>query len=147
MKYRQRIIVLVLSFLAVNGVTSYVLVRNLGDERYPIDGDSIGLPMLLTFFLGLFCLLLLSLAVKLVYFDRLVRFSDRGVVQRVCVIFLLVGLSLLPLALMVSAAGFWSMPHHWTIAWCLFAVASIVVLLLGRDVWWLVSGTQRRRRC
>jgi hypothetical protein len=147
MKYWHRLVLIVMALLAVNGSTYLVLSHNLEAGAYPVDGDSIGIPMVSTLFLSLAGALFLLSAFSLVFIGSIVRFSQKGNLHLSAVILLLVLLNLPPLFLLFLGAGFWSLPNHYLLLSTMIIMLAIVAGVLIRDIRWLISDPVLKRDC
>ncbi len=53
-KQRYQFLIFIIAWAACNEILSRVLFENLKNDVYPMDGDSIGIPMMENLFLGIF---------------------------------------------------------------------------------------------
>ena len=147
MRYWHRLVLIVIALLAVDGSTYLVLSHNLDAGVYPVDGDSIGIPMVSTLILSLVGAIFLLSALSLVYIGSIVRFSQKGKVHLSAVILLMFLLNLPPLFLLFLGAGFWSMPNHYMLLAIMVVTLTIVAGVFVRDIRWLISNPALKRDC
>ena len=147
MRFWHRLMLIVIALLAVDGSTYLVLSHNLEAGVYPVNGDSIGIPMVTTLLLSLVGAVFLLSALSLVFIGSIVRFSQKGKAHLSAVILLLVLLTLPPLFLLFLGAGFWSMPNHYLLLAIMVIMLTVVAGVLIRDIRWLISNPALKRDC
>ena len=140
MKAGQRLLVLLLTLSAIDGTTWAVVVQNQRKALYPVDADSIVIPILDTVILSTLVLPFLLLVWWLpsaAFFDRLRR---RGTVGGVCMNGLLFA-SYLPAVLFgLGGVAYWAVPNHYWIASSYVALLLVLALFAALDVRRVVAG-------
>ena len=122
-----------LAFLLLVDIIAYVVLhRNLREEIYSVDADSISIPLMQTAYLSAFAAVLLTVVVALS------AFALRAARQPLASLWI-VGPSIIALAIsyllavvfFVIWAGFWLEPHHYAISVaCGCALMAVLLLAL-----------------
>lgn len=114
--------------MLVNYATWFVTATNQKAGLYPIDADSIGIPIMLT---NVICLLMLPVLLAicgLTNKNMLIGLKSKGHVIRLVVKINLVLLYSIPIALASYGLSYWSHPGHYLIA---ASYAILLVVFLG----------------
>ncbi len=131
MKKWKRFFVLFLSLVAVNAVTWTIVEKNYHNNIYPVDGDSISIPLFLTIFYSIvvsFLFVAISLLPTAKFFKRI---CSRGRFWRCGMGTLLFALYLVAMLFAIGGAGYWSDPNHYWIALLyLFLFLELVIFLV-----------------
>lgn len=125
MKPLHKLAILVVALVMVNLVTWLVVTTNQSNAIYPIDADSISIPLFSSFLASLFALPFFTV----IAFFPTVRFvamrCSRSAVWSVAVgLFLLVAY-LAGAVYAITSAAYWAAPHHYLIT------SSYTILLIG----------------
>jgi hypothetical protein len=139
MKGWKRLLVLTLALVLINGATWVVVVENQHNGVYPIDGDSIGIPIISTLVASSFVLPLLVLIGLLPGAQFLSRLCSRGQAWTVCVNLLLFALYVAAALFAIGGAGYWAIPNHYWITVCYFVLLLALVLFFALDARRLLS--------
>lgn len=118
MKRWQRLLVFILSLVLINRTTWIVVEENQRNGLYPVEGDSISIPIFGTQGASLFALPFLVLIGLLPGARFLNRLCSRGWAGSVCVALLLVSLYLAAALFAVRGADYWAFPYHYWISVC-----------------------------
>lgn len=129
----KRLLVLILALVLVNGATWVVVVENQHSGIYPIDGDSIGIPIISTLVASSFVLPLLVSIGLLPGTQFLSRLCSRGRAWTVCVNLLLFTLYAATALFAIGGAGYWAIPNHYSIAACYFVLLVVLSLFFVLD--------------
>lgn len=144
MTSRYKFALLVLSMILINIATWFVTGANQRNGVYPVDADSIGIPIALTWF---HCLLILP---QLFFISFLGNFSF---VTQLCSRdnrwSIVIGVVLLALYVNVglfaiSGVAEWMFPNHYLIAACYSLLFLVLVIFLLFDVKLLFSNPSSR---
>jgi hypothetical protein len=139
MRYWQRL-TLVLTLVPLLNIVEYaVLSQNQNDGLYPVNGDSIGLPLMTTLLLSLMLVPYLSLIVGLTSFRRLLSFSERGPAAFVTVLGLLIVAYIPGLILLLAVAARWYAPSHYSILGVAVALLVVLAVCFVVDIQRMVS--------
>jgi len=133
MKKRLKLILLMAAMLLVNATTWLVTTQNQKDGLYPIDADSIGLPIAATVFVSLLLLpALFFISIPSQYLSMWLRSENR--ICRIAVrsgflLFYLIGF-------LFSIYGFvyWNFPEHYSISVSYLALLLAIVVCLSVDI-------------
>jgi len=126
----NKFIIYSILFVLINSITCSVVKNNQETGLYPADGDSIGIPILSTFFLtilGVTYLIILNLGLKYIY----ARNIEINIILKLASIFLLLILSLPYLGLLYFGYKYWFIPLHYIISFCfIFSLIILIMLFL-----------------
>jgi hypothetical protein len=145
MKGWKRLLVLVLALALINGATFAVVVVNQENGVYPIDGDSIAIPIISTLFASSFVLPFLVLIGLLPGAQFLSRLCSRGRAWSIGMALLLFALYLAAALFAVGGAGYWAIPSHYWIAVSYLLLLSALALFLVLDARRLLSNWSLNR--
>jgi hypothetical protein len=111
MKGWQRVLVLVVVLILINGATWVVVVENQHRGLYPIDGDSVGIPIISTLIASSLVLPLLVFIGFLPGSNFVSRLCIRGLAWTVGVSIVLLVLYFGAAVFAVGGASYWSIPR------------------------------------
>lgn len=133
MKLWPRILVLVTALVLINAATWAVILENGHNGVYPMDGDSIGIPIMSTLVASAFVLPLLVLIGSLPCAGFVSRLCSRGPVWGACVAIVLLALYSGAAIFAVDGVGYWSIPNHYSIAFCYLLLSLVLALFFVLD--------------
>jgi len=134
-------LVLVLALVLVNAVSYAVVLENQRSGVYPIDGDSIGIPIISTLVVSAVVLPMLVLIGFLPSAQFLRRLCSRGLPWRIGVGLLLLALYAAVGFFALGGVEYWAIPNHYWIAtsYALSFLALAFFFIL--DARWLLSNS------
>ncbi len=135
----RRLLVLAASMVCINGMTWAVVKVNQLNYVYPIDADSLGLPILLTILASVFTIPVLALIGIWPSLRFANRLSSRGPIGRFFRNMALIMLYSLATLFTLSGAIYWLDPNHWLIAMSYCLLGAALGLFLVKDVKGLLS--------
>jgi hypothetical protein len=141
MKGWKRTLTLLVALVLVNMVTFVVVRENQHSGLYPVDGDSIGIPIMSTLALSVLVLPLLVLIGLLPGAQFMVRLCARGLLWRIGVGFFLLVLYVVVALLAFDGAGYWAIPDHYSVASAYVASLLALALFFLFDTRWLLSNS------
>ena len=134
-------LVLVSALVLVNAATFFVVSDNAAAGRYPIDADSIGIPIMSTLVLSVIALPILLLVGLLPSAQFLVRLCSRGLPWRISTGVLLLALYVILALFALDGVGYWAVPNHYWIT-ASYVVSLLVLLFFSIvDARWLFSNS------
>jgi hypothetical protein len=141
MKGWQRFLLLGVPLFAVNVVTRIVVSANQRAKLYPVDADSIGLPIYVTLLASVLTMLPLSVIAFVPGCRRVVNLCERGTAWIVAVCALLVVMYLLVGLFAVVGFAYWAGPDHYVISSTYAGLLVVVGALFLIDAWGVRRGT------
>jgi len=145
MKGWKRTLTLLFALVLVNTVTYVVVVENLHSGLYPVDADSIGIPIMSTLALSALVLPVLVLIGLLPGAQFMVRLCARGLWWRIGVGFFLLVLYVVVALFALDGAGYWAIPNHYPVAASYLVSLLALVLFFVVDTRWLLSNSAPHR--
>lgn len=146
MKAWHKVTLLVLALVLINAATWFVTGMNQRNGVYPIDADSIGIPIIGTWFNSLFVLpqlFLIGLLARLSFIRVLCsRHIGWSIILGILLLALYVSVGLFAISGVVE----WMLPNHYFIAFCYLLLLLMLVVLLFLDIHLLFSESIFRRR-
>lgn len=134
MRFVLRLSLFAALLITVNVVTGHVINTNFAAGVYPVDADSIGIPLVGTLFASVLSLAMLLPLLLLSSLDWGFRKATASRAWRWAIGLLLTGLYLWNLLLQVNWAFFWIDPHHGLIAASIGLVAVALLWLAVVDL-------------
>lgn len=136
---RRRALVLVASIVLINGMTWAIVKLNQLNHVYPIDADSIGLPILLTILASVFTIPAVALIGIWPSIGFANRLSSRWPIGGLFGTIALMMLYLIAALFALSGAVYWLNPDHWLIAMSYCVLGAALGLFFVQDVKGLFS--------
>jgi hypothetical protein len=130
---------LMLALVLINSVTWVVVTENQRNGLYPVEGDSISIPIFGTLGASVFVFPFLVLIGVVPGARFLQRLCAHGWAGSVCAALLLVSLYLAAARFTVHGAGSWAFPHHYGISVCYLVLLVLLAMLFVLDARWLLS--------
>jgi hypothetical protein len=137
----KRTLTLLVALVLVNVVTFVVVRENQHSGLYPVDGDSIGIPIMSTLALSVLALPLLVIIGLLPGAQFVVRLCARGLLWRIGVGFFLLVLYVVVALLALDGAGYWAIPNHYSVASAYVASLLALAFFFVFDTRWLLSNS------
>ena len=129
----------------VNLVTWLVVTANQSDAIYPMEGDSIAIPLFSTFLAGLIVVPFFA-AIALVPTARFVTtLCSRSTAWSVAVGLVLLIAYVATAGFSLIGAAYWAIPYHYTITFCYSLLFVGLVALLAIDARLLFPGLSFKR--
>ncbi len=143
--YRHKLLILTMVVFLINIAVWFITDANQRNGIYPIDADSIGIPILLTWFASLFVLPVLLLIGLLPTADFVRRLCSRGIGWSIAVGAVLLILYVIAGLFAIAGVAKWAIPHHYLIAACYFVLVMALVVFLFFDMKRLFSKPELNR--
>lgn len=145
MKAWHKVTLLVLALVLINTATWFVTGMNQRNGVYPVDADSIGIPIIGTWFNSLFVLpqlFLIGLLARLSFVRVLCsRHIGWSIILGILLLALYVSVGLFAISGVVE----WMFPNHYLIAFCYLLLLLMLVVLLFLDIHLLFSESTFQR--
>jgi hypothetical protein len=138
----RRVFALVAALTLINGMTWIVVKENQRNGLYPVEADSIGLPILGTLlisFIVLPVLVSIGLLSGTQWMHRLRSHSFQNLLPGMILLAFYVIATLFAL----GGLGYWAVPDHYPIALCYLMLICVLILCLALDFQWLLSNRSR----
>lgn len=131
MKAFHKLIILGAALISVNLVTWLVVTANQSNAIYPVEADSIAIPLFSTFLASLLVLPFFAVIALMPTARFIAIRCSRNAVWSVAIGILLVVAYFAALAYAVTSAAYWAVPHHYPIAFSyILLVIGLVILFI-----------------
>ncbi len=133
MNHWHKLVVLALTLLSINVTTWLLITQNQRDGIYPVDADSISIPIFDTV-IGSLCVLPFLLLVSFLPSASFVaRLCSRGIGWAIAAFLLLLSFYAAVALFALSGVAYWASPHHYPIAVCYSVLLLALVMFLATD--------------
>jgi hypothetical protein len=133
MKSLQRLFVLIGALALVNLVTWFVVTGNQNNAIYPMDGDSIAIPLFSTFLASLIVSPFFAVIALMPTARCVAALCSRSTTWSVAVGLILLVAYVATAGFLVMSAAYWAIPYHYPITFSYSLLLAGLVALLVTD--------------